>query len=49
MPGKKSFITFVCIITMIIFLCVPVLNRAEDDEKPPEGEQLPTVSGTVNY
>ncbi len=50
MLKKKKFMVFVAIITILIFLCLPVFGATKDENKPPEDdEQVPTVTGTINY
>ncbi|HPD56147.1 MAG TPA: hypothetical protein P5294_08250 [Smithellaceae bacterium] len=50
MLKKKTFMVFVAIITILIFLCLPVFGATKDEKKPPDDdEQVPTVIGTINY
>lgn len=48
---KKTFMIFVAISTILIFLCLPVFGATKDEEQQPDDDeqQVPTVTGTINY
>jgi len=51
MKKKKAFIVFVALMTMLIFICLPVFGAKKDVKNPPDdGDgQVPTFTGTVSH